>query len=133
MKTVAKAILHQNKKALLQFRDDKESIPHPATWSLFGGEIEEGETPKSCIQREIKEEIGFTPTNVKLMDNQVRTEGDEKVRDYIFGSELSADIDKLCLQEGQALGFFTEDEVKNLNITPHYESHIFDFFQRNND
>ena len=78
MKTVAKAILHQNKKALLQFRDDKESIPLPATWSLFGGEIEEGETPKSCIQREIKEEIGFAPTNVKLIDKQVRTEGDEK-------------------------------------------------------
>ncbi|MBU1988692.1 MAG: NUDIX domain-containing protein, partial [Nanoarchaeota archaeon] len=49
----------RNKEVLLYLRDNKPSIPHPGYWDLFGGSIEEGESPLESIKREVKEEIGI--------------------------------------------------------------------------
>jgi 8-oxo-dGTP diphosphatase len=47
------AILTRNNKCLiLQFADNKK-------WGLPGGRIDKGETGKSALQREIKEELGI--------------------------------------------------------------------------
>ncbi len=49
-----------NKKEVLIFlRDNTQEIPYPNMWDVLGGHVELDETPKECIIREMKEEIGL--------------------------------------------------------------------------
>ena len=59
MKKIASLILENKKGELLFYlRDNKPNIPFPHHWDLFGGYIEEGETPEQALIREVKEELG---------------------------------------------------------------------------
>ena len=40
-------------KLLIYLRDDKPDIPYHNCWDLFGGHIEEGETPEVALVREV--------------------------------------------------------------------------------
>ena len=54
---VACAIIIEKEKVLVTQRS--ESMPHALKWEFPGGKVKEGETPESCIGREIKEELGL--------------------------------------------------------------------------
>ncbi|TFV93116.1 (deoxy)nucleoside triphosphate pyrophosphohydrolase [Algoriphagus kandeliae] len=51
------AIIIQDQKVLAVRRS--KSMPLAGFWEFPGGKIEEGESPASCIIREIKEELGI--------------------------------------------------------------------------
>lgn len=53
---VTAAVILKNKKVLITRR--KEDGRHPGKWEFPGGKVEPGESPRECIAREIKEEIG---------------------------------------------------------------------------
>ena len=58
-KKVVIVFLHNHFNSyLLQLRDFKSSIIFPGHWGAFGGAIEEGESPRDALDRELKEEIG---------------------------------------------------------------------------
>lgn len=43
-------------------RNKKENDPNEGKWIGIGGKFEEGETPESCVKREVFEETGLTLT-----------------------------------------------------------------------
>lgn len=48
MKKIAAIILENDKEEFLFYlRDNKPGIPFPQHWDLFGGHVEEGETPEA--------------------------------------------------------------------------------------
>ncbi|MDA9047925.1 NUDIX hydrolase [Hellea sp.] len=51
-------------RCLFQLRNSDKR--HKNTWGFWGGMIDNGESPFECIQRELKEEIGFVPALQKL-------------------------------------------------------------------
>ncbi|GIW59607.1 MAG: hypothetical protein KatS3mg087_0673 [Patescibacteria group bacterium] len=53
MKPSVKALIVNNKKLLLILRDNIPTITDPNKWSLAGGEIEEGETDRQALMREL--------------------------------------------------------------------------------
>ena len=58
MKKIAAIIFENNEdEILLYLRDNKPTIPFPNHWDLFGGYVEEGETPEQALVREVKEEL----------------------------------------------------------------------------
>jgi mutator protein MutT len=123
----AAIIVTPARRFLLQHRDAKPGIWFPDSWSLFGGAVERGETPSQAALRELNEEIGFVPQELRYF-TQVAWDFAAwdlgiKLR-YIFEVPITdAEVEQLELREGQAMRLFTADEVlREPRVTP-YDSH----------
>ena len=61
------AVLMLSGDYLLQLRDNKPNIAAPGQWSLFGGMLQNTETPLQAIKREIFEELRIEPLVYKQL------------------------------------------------------------------
>lgn len=103
------AILYRDNQFLLQLRDDLPQIRYPGHWAFFGGHVEAGETPEVAVQRELQEEIGYTPPQVRYFRSDLT---DRKIIRHVFYGPLLIAPEKLELNEGQDLGLSTIEEVQ---------------------
>jgi 8-oxo-dGTP diphosphatase len=121
--------LNHANQVLLLLRDDRQEIPFPNCWDALGGHVEEGETPRECITREMNEEIGKSlkdPRLFNVYDMEDRIE-------YTFWQREDFDIDEIHLNEGQRLKWFTEEEIKrmpNEELAFGFKSILLDFFHQ---
>ncbi|MDY6936807.1 MAG: NUDIX hydrolase [Cyanobacteriota bacterium] len=105
---VALAILHQDRRFLMQLRDNIPTIAHPGYWAFFGGHIEPGETPEVAVKREIIEEINYempTVTSFGAFD------APQAVR-HVFYAPLTVGLDELELNEGWDLDLWSIEEIQ---------------------
>ena len=112
MREVVKAIIYNNGKYLLQLRDNKSFISYPNMWSLFGGEIEKGESKIEALNRELKDELGWYPYKVDYLNKSSNYE--DKCSVFYYHADFYVKYKKLILGEGQAMKWFTVDEAQNL-------------------
>ena len=91
----------------MQLRDDFSHILYPGHWGLFGGHIELDEAVDVGMARELMEEIGYVPPNLKRF---LRQEEDTIVR-HFYQAELTVPIEQLQLNEGQDLGLCSIDDL----------------------
>ncbi len=96
LKQVAIAIIDRKGEFLIQLRDDIPTIVYPGCWALFGGHLEEGETPESALKREIKEEINYGITTF----SKFGCYQDKRVIRHVYHLPLTVEIDSLTLREG---------------------------------
>tara|TARA_A100001015_G_scaffold318641_1_gene439118 strand:+ start:2093 stop:2488 length:396 start_codon:yes stop_codon:yes gene_type:complete len=116
MKKVAKAIIHQDGKFLLQLRENRPDIPYPNCWSFFGGELEEKETPWEALQRELCEELEWYPEFGNFL--WVLNDHNNSSVIHLFSVPFTGDPENLALHEGQAFNWFKTLEIKN-NVNIH--------------
>jgi len=57
--------IEKDGKVLLLYRNKKENDPNEGKWIGVGGKIEEGETPDTCVMREVMEETGLKLTDYR--------------------------------------------------------------------
>jgi len=105
MYDVVKAVIYRKGHFLLQLRDNDPSVAYPNTWSFFGGGVDEGESHKEALYRELEEELCWHPDEIQFLDKS----RDEKVNCNITYYLARCDVpaDKLMLGEGQAMGWFS--------------------------
>jgi len=121
MMLVSKILLKNSNlnKFLLVLRDNKKDIPYPNYWSLLGGGIEKGESPEQALKRELIEEIGIEINKVNLIkEMQLDMEFNNKKIStllFLFKADIDLEIDKIKLNEGQRLEYFSQDEILKLN------------------
>ena len=114
-KRVVVAFLHKNFESyLLQLRDFNSSITYPGHWGAFGGALEEGESPKTAVFRELTEEIGYTPEVFKFFCQAYKDA--LKLNIYVFYSEMNISTSELHLMEGIDMGMFTKKEILTKNL-----------------
>lgn len=113
----AMAIVVNNNGVVLHHRDAKPWIPHPDTWSLFGGAAEAGEEPHDVVGRELQEELGLVAATIRPLWRLVDREGDMRLL-TIFEAVTSTRARHMTLSEGQELGEFSAEEALGLNLTP---------------
>jgi 8-oxo-dGTP pyrophosphatase MutT (NUDIX family) len=123
----AAIIVTPDRRFLLQHRDAKPGIWHPDSWSLFGGSIEPDETPGEALRRELAEEIGWVPQEVRYF-TQIAWDLAQwglgvKLR-YTFEVPITqAELAGLVLREGQGMRLFTAAELlREPRVTP-YDAH----------
>jgi len=112
----AAGIILRNKegKFLFQHRDDKEGVLCRNMWGLFGGEVEEGETPEEGVVREIMEELCFDISGKIKFVEKINIPGISDV--YIYEYFGTVEIGELKQREGQGMKFFSLDEIKKKNV-----------------
>jgi 8-oxo-dGTP diphosphatase len=108
VKHVAIAILHQADQFLMQLRDPIPGIVHPGHWGMFGGHLDEGETPEVAVWRELMEEIGYAPPALTLF---CEDQGVGVIRHVFYGA-LTVPLSALDLKEGWDLGLLTPAQIE---------------------
>lgn len=107
---VAIAILQQGDQFLLQLRDNNPAIVYPGQWAFFGGHLEPNETPEQALWRELMEEIGYRPPQVRLFKSYASSDA-IAVR-HVFHAPLTVSIEALTLTEGWDLGLLTPLQIQ---------------------
>ncbi|KKU64278.1 MAG: MutT/NUDIX family protein [Candidatus Amesbacteria bacterium GW2011_GWA1_47_16] len=114
MTSGAKGLVVYKNNILLYLRDNKPGIPYPNMWDMPGGGREEGESFEETARREIKEEFGVRPINIKYIGSEYYS-GREAWRFICFLDQEEYEKIKLG-DEGKKYKFFTLDEISNLNL-----------------
>lgn len=97
-------LLDKEGKLLVYQRDNKPTIPFPNHWDLFGGIVENGETPEQALVREIQEELGIRLENFQKFRVYTCLIGDVRPNvKHIFWAKIDANAEELTLREGQEL------------------------------
>ena len=72
------AIIVEKQRVLATRRS--ASMPHGLKWEFPGGKVKEGETPESCIKREIVEELGLKVRVKSLLPSVIHHYETESVK-----------------------------------------------------
>jgi 8-oxo-dGTP diphosphatase len=107
-------------RLLIYLRDDKPEIPFPNHWDLFGGHVEDGESPEQALVREVKEELGVTLQHWQFFRRFDCAAGDvyPNVK-HIYWARIGQTAHQLTLYEGQRIRSITmaeRPEIKFANI-----------------
>ena len=124
-------LIDDQDKVLLQHRANDISW-YPDHWGIFGGQIEKGETPKQAAIREIKEEVGIEIADLKFFKKYELKRKKGIYEAFFFTAPLNISINELRNQqkEGQGLGIFNFNEVKDLKTTDLTKAALKDFFSK---
>jgi 8-oxo-dGTP pyrophosphatase MutT (NUDIX family) len=92
----------------------KDVAPEPDMFGMFGGGIEEGESPEAALFREIREELDYHPRNVQFFRRY-------EFADYelnVFLSPAGARFDsEIRVLEGEYGRFLNESELAAVNLS----------------
>jgi len=112
-----KAIIHDKRgRILLQKRDDNPAIMEPGCWGLFGGQVETGETLDVALVRELREELNSRVGDVKREIFRA-SRGTFGIINVVFLMECTESEETFVLNEGQAYGWFSLDELVELPLS----------------
>jgi 8-oxo-dGTP pyrophosphatase MutT (NUDIX family) len=106
---VALALIEQEGRFLMQLRDDIPSILYPGVWGLFGGHLEEGESPEEGLKRELLEEIHYRAGKLQ----KFRRYDEENLNRHIFHVSLTVDLGELVQREGQDMALLDPDSIRS--------------------
>ena len=113
LREVAKAVIYKDNFFLFQLRDNDDSISYPNKWSLFGGEVDKDENFEEALKRELVEELHWCPNKFFYLAKDTDKTTNCNINYYLVPCELPDH--KLILGEGQAMKWFTVQEIMNLD------------------
>ena len=121
-------LVNAEAKVLLQLRC-KDEFLYPNCWTLPGGRVEEGESCKLAILREVKEELGLNLRDHYLFRTIVEKASDETIERHIYWGNISERVEDLELGEGTALKYFSSKEISRLEVAFDLKPVIIDFLK----
>ena len=122
-------LFDRNGKLLIYLRDNKPDISFPNHWDLFGGIIEEGETPEEALVREVKEELGIELTDFHKFKDYNCRQGDISPNiKHVFYAQIDKLPEELKLLDvGQRIVSIDLDERRNYAFANILSAIIGDF------
>jgi 8-oxo-dGTP pyrophosphatase MutT (NUDIX family)/GNAT superfamily N-acetyltransferase len=118
-RSVGAILVNARGEILLQQRDNKPGLLYAGCWSTFGGAVEADETPDEAVRRELREEIELEPalTLWQTFTHEYVYQGQPTlVEQYVYYGAVDRDSHEIALNEGQALGFFSRDDLESLPV-----------------
>ena len=109
---VACALIWRDGEVLLSRRH--QSAHQGGLWEFPGGKFETGEDPKTCLSRELEEELGIIPRNAYFMFQIPWDYGDKSIRLWVY--EVVAFDGEPSGLEGQDVNWFSSDALRTLQF-----------------
>ncbi len=106
---VGVVLLRADGAALLQHRDNFETISDPGLWVFPGGHVEPCEAPEAGAAREFEEETCYRCARLRFLTNFSVSDGD-----LSFFWEQYDGLQHMACREGQALQFVERAQAENL-------------------
>ena len=111
-------LFDSDKKVLLQHRNN-DAETSPGFWGLFGGYVEEKETPLSAVKRECYEELKYKLNRPILAYEEEMIWRGEKAKN-IFYIERYDNEQKLVLNyESQGMKWIRINDIKKMKAKPY--------------
>jgi 8-oxo-dGTP diphosphatase len=125
-------LLNSKNEILLLLRDNKPDIPFPNMWDIPGGKIENNESPEEAVRREIEEEMEIDDLGKIKLFNIFTS---ENITEYVFWKKINLMPEKIKLQEGQKIKYFSREQIKDIKLAFNYNEVLDDFFNdlKNNE
>jgi 8-oxo-dGTP diphosphatase len=117
---------------LLQLRDSNSATFGSGQWGIFGGRLEQGETPRCAALREIHEEIGVTLKNSDIAAF-AKCQSAHGTRLYAFTTPRRIAPIDITLGEGAGFAFLTRDQLNSMPVLPTVAAILHHFFEINPD
>jgi 8-oxo-dGTP diphosphatase len=109
---VTAAVIQQKNKYFIAQR--KKGKSHELLWEFPGGKVEQNETPKFCLARELKEEFNIVTSVKEFLLETSHDYGTININLKTYNVEiLEGDIE---LHEHEKIEWVTLDEMKNYNF-----------------
>jgi 8-oxo-dGTP pyrophosphatase MutT (NUDIX family) len=117
-------IIVDDRRYLLQLRDQKPNIFYPGHWGLFGGAIETKEDPAAGLKRELKEELGLDVAEYRYFTNFTFDYGHHgTVFRHFYEVKIAGSVvTRLTLREGAEMRAFPPSELLNMHRVVPYDS-----------
>ena len=134
MKRIA-AIIFENDQdeILLYMRDNKPGIPFPHHWDLFGGHVEDGESPEEALVREVKEELNYDLKDYTFYRKYECPEGDAWPNiKYIYYGKFNLQIEEITLLEGEYSRYFKPEEIPGVKFANILKTIVSDYLSDKN-
>jgi 8-oxo-dGTP pyrophosphatase MutT (NUDIX family) len=116
LKTVGALLISQDGKVLLGLRSSSKKA-WPCHWDTIGGRVEAGEGLDEALIREIREEVGVTPTQFRLVatvrERQPEIYGDALHHVYAVTRWQGGEPANVC-DEHTELKWFSVSEMREL-------------------
>lgn len=106
-------------RVLLQQRDDKPGLAYAGYWTIFGGAVEDGETPETAAHRELREELDLSLplAHFETYTCPVRSiPGELDVLVHVYTAQLDRPVEALTLHEGQGMALFDAESAAQLDL-----------------
>lgn len=107
-------------RVLLQQRDDRPDLRYPGYWTLFGGQVEPGETFDQAIRRELMEELELDDQPLLPLESYVcparTTPGLVTTTNHVYTGRLARPLESLTLHEGQAMALMTREQAGQVEL-----------------
>jgi len=98
---------------------DKDAARAPGVFGMFGGGMDEGESPKEGMLREVQEELTYTPVDARYFSRYETAIGIY----HIFIEEVGGDFEsKVKVNEGEYGKFLSladMDQLTDISMTAH--------------
>jgi 8-oxo-dGTP diphosphatase len=108
-----KGLILDDRKRFLLTKEDND------IWELPGGGLNYGESPKECLKREIKEEMGLEVTSIDDYPSYFLTTCSKRSKAWIANVIYLTTVKDLKFSssdECTEIGFFTKIEVVSKNV-----------------
>lgn len=131
MRQVVGAIIQNRDAAFLLQKRTHDAPSFPLHWSLFGGIVDQNETPAAAIRRELDEELRLTDSLISsfsLVQQNSQPNGTEQ---FIFHIVTTATLQDLTLREGDSMAFVSEHELFERQFAFNIETVLREFLSAN--
>jgi 8-oxo-dGTP diphosphatase len=114
MLTVTAAVIIRDGKVLIARRNP--GLSNGGRWEFPGGKVRSHENPRSCLKREIKEELGIESEVLENIGTVTHEEDSGRLRLLFFRTKWLAG--KMCLRDHTEIRWVEPVQLSEFELSP---------------